>query len=121
MSNALEAIRERVAVYQKEGRHALLDSLAILELAERIEKLELNDPSRRSIVVASILELVKRIEKLELKPQTIDFEFRLLAAVESAGFEMKPSIAGDPVLWCKECGRDSGYHWKPCSKNDGRG
>ncbi len=47
------------------------------------------------------------------------------AALASAGFHVQKNLA-HPFLgptdedrwtvWCDECGRDSGYHWRPCSK-----
>ena len=39
-------------------------------------------------------------------------------AIEGAGFRVSPNILGVPTLWCKECGRDSGFHWSHCSKSD---
>ena len=37
-------------------------------------------------------------------------------AIAAAGFRIAPSLHGQPTLWCKECGRDSGLHWSSCSK-----
>lgn len=53
----------------------------------------------------------------------------LLAAVDRAGFRVAKNIAHPFLgptpedqwcLWCKECGRDSGYHWETCSKSGAR-
>lgn len=35
-------------------------------------------------------------------------------AIASAGFRVAPNLLGEPTLWCRECGRDSGFHWAPC-------
>ena len=49
----------------------------------------------------------------------------LLKAVDRAGFRVAKNIAhpfigatpeDEWMLWCKECGRDSGFHWDHCSK-----
>lgn len=38
-------------------------------------------------------------------------------AIEAAGFRVANDLLGQPTLWCKECGRDSGFHWNNCSKS----
>lgn len=40
-------------------------------------------------------------------------------AIAMAGFRVAPDQFGRPTLWCKECGRDSGFHWDNCSKHRG--
>jgi hypothetical protein len=46
-------------------------------------------------------------------------------AIERAGFRLEnnlahpmlgPTSADELTLWCKECGRDSGFHYGTCSK-----
>ena len=39
-----------------------------------------------------------------------------LKAVQDAGFRLAPDLQGKKTLWCKECGRDSGYHSADCLK-----
>ena len=55
------------------------------------------------------------------RPERIDFA----AVIKEAGFEVKKNLAHPflgptsedrHTLWCKECGRDSGFHWNDCSK-----
>lgn len=42
---------------------------------------------------------------------------RVVDAVANAGFREQGDAYGDvPTLWCKECGRDSGFHNTECSK-----
>lgn len=40
-------------------------------------------------------------------------------AIDAAGFRVANDMLGKPTLWCKECGRDSGFHWENCSKHRG--
>lgn len=49
----------------------------------------------------------------------------LLDAIDQAGFRVAKNVAHPFLgptpedkwtLWCKECGRDSGFHWDRCSK-----
>lgn len=40
-------------------------------------------------------------------------------AIDAAGFRVANDMMGQPTLWCKECGRDSGFHWEHCSKHKG--
>lgn len=41
---------------------------------------------------------------------------QLEAAVESAGMRVAPDHLERPTLWCKACGRDSGYHGEKCER-----
>lgn len=47
----------------------------------------------------------------------LDVVVSALAAIENAGFRVSPDTNGDPTLWCKACGRDSGSHYTICEKN----
>jgi hypothetical protein len=52
---------------------------------------------------------------------------QLLAIIDRAGFKVGRSAAhpflgaterDEWCLWCKDCGRDSGYHWENCPKKN---
>jgi hypothetical protein len=38
-------------------------------------------------------------------------------AIEAAGFKVEDDARGRLTLWCRECRRDSGFHWSICSKS----
>lgn len=40
-----------------------------------------------------------------------------VAAIEAAGFRVSLDLEAKPTLWCKECQRDSGFHYHTCSKS----
>jgi hypothetical protein len=63
------------------------------------------------------------------EPETLEELSReqLLAVIDRAGFKVARSVAhpflgkterDEWCLWCKECERDSGFHWERCSKHD---
>jgi len=73
----------------------------------------------------TIWNMLDGLEMYLASPPTASPDVDLAAAIERAGFRVAKNIAhpflgptpeDQPTLWCKECGRDSGYHWRTCSK-----
>jgi len=46
-----------------------------------------------------------------LKPTSV-----LADALAYANFRVGPDVHGVQTVWCQECGRDSGHHYKWCSR-----
>lgn len=53
------------------------------------------------------------------KPKPETSVMQTIQAIENAGFRVAIDLLDRPTLWCKECGRDSGFHWSQCSKTAG--
>jgi hypothetical protein len=73
---------------------------------------------------AGFVAATDRAPKAALTEQEIDDLLQIAEAVFSAKFRVGlnvphpflPTVKGAPTLWCNECERDSGFHWKTCSK-----
>lgn len=69
--------------------------------------------SRKKVMEEGIPKLIKALggdpDKKTMTPAE--------KAIEAAGFRVANDMLGHPTLWCKECGRDSGFHWEHCSKS----
>jgi len=80
-------------------------------LAEEIRTLARNampEEVRKSFFVLAVsLEEEANL----LKPASV-----LAEALADASLRVGPSLHGDPTVWCQECGRDSAFHYKWCSK-----
>lgn len=64
-----------------------------------------------------VAQLVRERDTLKSEQFKTAYGATERTAIENGNFRVSKDTHGGPTLWCKECERDSGFHWETCSKN----